>query len=79
MSSRLTFPWNTCTMLMHPVSTTIAKDGISANSIWTFPQLDIPKALYCHIQKVFKNIVENMLQKICYLATVMSNLSFLEP
>ena len=38
-----------------------------------------PKAGYRHIQKVFKNIVENMLQKICYLATVTSNLSFLWP
>ena len=38
-----------------------------------------PKAGYRHIQKVAKNIVENMLQKICYLATVMSNLSFLWP
>ena len=27
------------------------------------------KAGYRHIQKVAKNIVENMLQKICYLAT----------
>ena len=38
-----------------------------------------PKAGYRHIQKVFKNIVENMLQEICYLATVTSNLSFLWP
>ena len=38
-----------------------------------------PKAGYRHIEKVAKNIVENMLQKTCYLATVMSNLSFLRP
>ena len=37
------------------------------------------KAGYHHIQKVAKNTVENMLQKICYLATVMSNISFLWP
>ena len=36
-----------------------------------------PNAAYRHIQKVLKNIVEKMLQKICYLATVTSNLSFL--
>ena len=36
-----------------------------------------PKAGYRHTQKVAKNFVENMLQKICHLATVMSNLSFL--
>ena len=38
-----------------------------------------PKAGYRRIQKVAKNIAENMLQKICYLATVMSNLPFLWP
>ena len=38
-----------------------------------------PKVGYCDIQKVFKNIGENVSQKICYLETVTSNLSFLWP
>ena len=38
-----------------------------------------PKAGYRHIQKVAKNIVENVLQKMCYLATAMSNLPFFWP
>ena len=37
----------------------------------------IPKSGYRHIQKVVKNIVENMPQKKCCLAIVTSNLSFL--
>ena len=39
----------------------------------------IPKAGYRHIQKVFKGIVENTLQKVFHLATVTSNLSLLWP
>ena len=45
---------------------------------WKFEKKN-PKAGYHHIQKVVKNIVEYMLQKVCYLATVTSNLSFLWP
>ena len=38
-----------------------------------------PKAGYRHIQRAVKNIVETALQKLCYLATVTSTLSFLWP